>query len=49
MKGTSLTNQLKEKQSEFDTKFEKNFNVDNKVYQKKFSTFLFKLQTVASW
>ncbi|PON82830.1 Glycoside hydrolase [Trema orientale] len=29
--GISLTSQLKEKQREFDTMFEKNFNVDNKL------------------
>ncbi|KAL5550400.1 hypothetical protein UlMin_000576 [Ulmus minor] len=29
--GASLTSQLKEKQSEFDTKFEKNFNLANKL------------------
>ncbi|KAL6188201.1 hypothetical protein ACLB2K_039594 [Fragaria x ananassa] len=29
--GTSLTSQLKEKQREFDSKFEKTFNLDNKV------------------
>lgn len=30
--GTSLTSELKGKQREFDNKFEKNFNVDNKVF-----------------
>lgn len=46
--GTSLTSQLKEKQREFDTMFEKNFNLENKVWICSEICYFTKLQTILS-